>query len=77
VRDLNGPWLLYDNQKDPYQMENLVGRPEVKEIQEKLERVLKDKLAAAHDDFKPASYYLDKWGYTPRLDKTGTLPTKP
>jgi arylsulfatase A-like enzyme len=77
VRDLNGPWLLYDDEKDPYQMENLVGRPEAKEIQAKLEELLRQKLAAAHDDFKPASYYLDKWGYTPRLDKTGTLPTKP
>ena len=25
VRDLNGPWLLYDNKKDPYQLQNLVG----------------------------------------------------
>jgi arylsulfatase A-like enzyme len=77
VRDLNGPWLLYDDEKDPYQMDNLVGRPEAKEIQTKLDEALNQKLAAAHDEFKPASYYLDKWGYTPRLDKTGTLPTKP
>ena len=24
VRDLSGPWLLYDDEKDPYQINNLV-----------------------------------------------------
>ncbi len=28
VRTLAGPWLLYDNQEDPLQAHNLVGRPE-------------------------------------------------
>jgi len=28
VRDLNGPWLLFDNEKDPYQLNNLVAQPE-------------------------------------------------
>ena len=28
-------------------------------------------------DFKPADYYLEKWGYKDRLDRTGALPTKP
>ena len=25
VRDTDGPWLMYDNQSDPYQLKNLVG----------------------------------------------------
>jgi len=40
-------------------------------------RLLQKRLAAAHDDFKPADYYLAKWGYKDRVDATGTLPTKP
>ena len=28
VRDLNGPWLLYDNVNDPYQMNNVVDQLE-------------------------------------------------
>src|SRR5215218_2528619 len=27
VRDLTGPWLLYDNQVDPYQQRNLIDDP--------------------------------------------------
>ena len=27
VRDLNGPWLLFDNDTDPYQQSNLIGLP--------------------------------------------------
>ena len=28
VRRLNGPWLLFDDQRDPYQIDNLLGWPE-------------------------------------------------
>jgi len=28
VRRVSGPWLLYDNEADPYQQENLINRPE-------------------------------------------------
>ena len=27
VRALEGPWLLYDNEADPFQQDNLVGQP--------------------------------------------------
>jgi arylsulfatase A-like enzyme len=77
VRDLNGPWLLYDDEADPYQMTNLVGTPAAAEVQAKLETLLQDRLKSAHDDFKPAEFYLAKWGYKDRVDATGTLPTKP
>jgi arylsulfatase A-like enzyme len=30
VRSIHGPWLLYDNQTDPYQMHNLCGRSNTK-----------------------------------------------
>jgi arylsulfatase A-like enzyme len=77
VRDLNGPWLLYDDEADPYQMTNLVGTPAAAEVQAKLETLLQNRLKSAHDDFKPAEFYLAKWGYKDRVDATGTLPTKP
>src|SRR4051794_23331310 len=40
VRDLKGPWLLFDNQTDPYQMTNLCGRIDLRNIQKKLDRKL-------------------------------------
>ncbi len=72
ARDLNGPWLLYDNESDPYQLENLVNRPEVASLQSELESRLQGKLAERGDEFLPGETYIEKWGYP--LDKTGTVP---
>jgi len=63
VKDLLGPWLLYDNENDPYQMENLAGQAEYKDLQASLEKVLKAKLKKTKDDFLPADEYMTKWGY--------------
>src|SRR5205823_1493777 len=51
VRDLQAPWLLYDNEKDPYQMQNLIRRPEAADAQKMLDDMLKQRLKAAGDDF--------------------------
>ncbi|MGC8668058.1 MAG: sulfatase family protein [Chthonomonadales bacterium] len=72
ARDLNGPWLLFDNVKDPYQMHNLVNTPEAARIQARLEQVLRKKLRQTGDMFLPAGEYIRKWGY--RVDATGTVP---
>ena len=37
VRDLNGPWLLYDNQTDPYQTNNLANQPKHARLQARLD----------------------------------------
>ena len=45
-------WLrrvLYDNQKDPYQLTNLLGQPEHAELAEQLERRMRELMAEAHD----------------------------
>ena len=64
VKDLNGPWLLYDNKEDPYQMVNLVNDPEYIEIQNQLETELQKLLGKTHDEFKDGDYYMKKWNYT-------------
>jgi len=71
VRDLNGPWLLYDNKKDPYQLNNLCGRSEHGELQKKLEGILSQKLKRTHDEFLPGADYIKKWDYV--VDKSGTV----
>jgi arylsulfatase A-like enzyme len=63
VRGLDGPWLLYDNQQDPYQLKNLCGRPEYAQVQQKLEKMLSRKLEETHDEFLPGPKYMAKWGY--------------
>lgn len=75
VRDLNGPWLLFDNQLDPLQMTNRVGKPEDAPLQSKLEGKLKKILADANDKFMPADFYIKQWGY--KVDADGTMPFTP
>ncbi|MDE0143137.1 MAG: sulfatase [Caldilineaceae bacterium] len=72
ARDLNGPWLLYDNEADPFQLDNLVDRPEVATLQAELESQLQLKLDERGDKFLPGETYVEHWGYT--LDETGTVP---
>jgi arylsulfatase A-like enzyme len=72
VRDLRGPWLLYDNETDPYQLANLVDKPEHADLQAKLEAELKKLLKKTGDDFLPGSAYIKKWGYA--VDRSGTVP---
>lgn len=74
VRDLNGPWLLYDNEKDPYQLDNRVNKPECAELQRKLNDILSRKLQETNDEFLPGAEYIKKWGYN--VDQTGSIPWK-
>jgi arylsulfatase A-like enzyme len=77
VRDLKSPWLLYDNQTDPFQNKNLANDPSAAPIQATLDQLLHQKLQAAHDEFLPAEDYLKKWGYASQVNANDTLPTKP
>jgi len=58
VRSIKGPWLLYDNARDPYQMRNLVNRAEQKNLQSSLDRALDAQLKRIGDDFLPAAEYV-------------------
>ncbi|MBI1371808.1 MAG: sulfatase-like hydrolase/transferase [Phycisphaera sp.] len=72
VRDLNGPWLLYDNETDPYQMRNLVDDAASASTKAELDKMLSEKLRERKDEFLPADEYIKKWGY--KVDKSGTVP---
>jgi len=71
VRASDGPWLLYDNEADPYQMTNLVGMAEHAGLQKELEAKLQSKLDQTGDQFLPKEQYLGKWGYS--VDKIGCI----
>jgi arylsulfatase A-like enzyme len=71
VKDLLGPWLLYDNEQDPYQMHNLVEMPQFTQLKNYLDGLLKAKLEATNDEFLPADEYMKKWNYL--YDKTDSL----
>ena len=63
IRDLDGPWLLFDDEEDPYQMDNLAAKPEGRALQEKLDARLRAALKRIGDDFRPARSYIEEWGY--------------
>ncbi len=61
AKTLEGADKLFDNENDPYQMNNLVGQAEYMHLQEELDRKLNTKLQEIGDNFEPRDYYLDKW----------------
>lgn len=71
ARDLKGPWLLYDNEKDPYQENNLIDNPGYVSLQASLNKLLQQKLKSTNDSFLPADEHMKKWKY--RYDYTDSL----
>ena len=75
IRDLAGPWLLFDNETDPYQQHNLIGDPAAAQLQSDLDAQLQRKLKASADAFLPGADYIAKWGWP--VDAKGTVPYTP
>jgi arylsulfatase A-like enzyme len=71
VRDLNGPWLLFDNEQDPYQLNNLCGRREHTAQQASLDALLSQRLKDTNDEFLSGWDYIKKWGY--QVNASGTV----
>ena len=71
VRDLKGPWLLYDNEKNPYQLDNLCHQPEHAALQARMDTLLSKRLKETKDEFLSGSDYIKKWGY--EVDTSGTV----
>jgi len=72
VRDSDGPWLLYDNVSDPYQMSNLIDDPSCSELRETLDAELQALLKRNGDRVMPKEKALEKWGYT--VNQGGEIP---
>ena len=71
VKDLEGPWLFFDNEKDPYQMNNLVDNTDFADIRKKLDALLAKMLKERKDQFLTGPEYIEKWGYT--VNARGTV----
>ncbi|MBN1507196.1 MAG: sulfatase [Sedimentisphaerales bacterium] len=71
VRDINGPWLLYDNEQDPHQLHNLCNKPEHATLQASLETLLSRKLKEIGDEFLSGWDYIRKWDC--QVDESGTV----
>mgnify|MGYP006280535197 FL=1 len=72
VRDRNGPWLLFDNDADPFQQTNLVNTSSAAAMQERLDSELHRILSAQHDGFEAPEDLRERWGY--QVDDLGQIP---
>lgn len=72
VKDLQGAWLFFDNEEDPFQLNNLAGKATFSELEGKLDKLLMKTLRQRSDEFRPGMEYVNKWNYV--VDKTGTVP---
>lgn len=75
VRRPDQPWLLYDNLKDPYQMDNLVDSEDYSDLRTDMENILQAKLNERGDRFLPKEEYLKEWGYEVS-ERSGEIPYK-
>jgi len=71
VRDLKGPWLLFDNETDPFQQTNLVDKPEHAALQKELDAELNKLLKQTGDTFQSAPELVKRCGY--KVDKDETV----
>ncbi len=71
VEDRHGPWLLYDDDRDPYQMTNLLSSASRPTVPPELRRELRDWLDRTGDRFEDTDYYRD------RIDLETGLCTRP
>lgn len=53
--------LLFDNARDPYQMENLADDPEHSELTARLRRRLQQRMDELNDRFEKTTWYRDHW----------------
>ena len=72
IRSINGPWFLFDDKKDPFQMNNLLTNKSYDKLSKKLDTQLYKLLKKNGDEFKPASFYLSEWGFHTNPD--GSIP---
>ena len=64
------PWLLFDNEDDPYQLRNLAGRPEAAEIERALHLELDRKLDNCRYRFRPWRQMVREDGYLERWNES-------
>lgn len=61
VRTIDGPWLLYDNAEDPYQMNNLVDDGAHADTRARLEEMMQAHMEKIGDEMLPRERYYERF----------------
>ena len=69
----DGQELLFDHRNDPYQMTNLIGKPEYSKIHAELKEAMWKKMKQIGDNFENNSYYEKNWIKDRIILSTATL----
>ncbi len=62
VRTIDGPWMLYDNREDPYQLVNLIDDAEHAETRDRLDGLMRAHMASIDDEFLTREEYYERLG---------------
>lgn len=62
VRTIDAPWLLYDNDQDPYQMNNLIDSPQHAATRTHLDALMTGHMERIADIFLPREAYYEQFG---------------
>lgn len=69
----DGKEYLFDNEKDPYQMHNLIHSEEYGQIMQELREKMWEKMNAIGDHFEKNSYYRENWVENRIIMRTATI----
>ena len=58
---IDGKELLFDNSKDPLQMNNQADSPVYEKVKKEMKTFMDKKMLELNDEFKPCSWYRDNW----------------
>lgn len=71
VESIDGPWLLYDNHTDPYQLNNLIDKQSHRALQHELASQMRAHMRRIGDEFLPKEEYYDRFDV--KVDDLGVL----
>lgn len=60
---IDGSELLFDRAKDPHMKENVLNKKKYSSVLKKLRNGMEDKMEDLNDEFRPCSWYRDRWMY--------------
>ena len=72
VRNLDGPWMLFDDEQDPHQMDNLVGKPGTRGAGPATRCAAASRADAYRRRLPPGPSYIAEWGY--QIGSHGSVP---